>query len=51
MPPVKSELFETLQEAQNRVRDYSLTAGFQVVGGQGLTAVRKNLCCIHYGKV
>jgi hypothetical protein len=51
MPPVEGELFETLQEAQNRVRDYSLAARFQVVGGQGSTAVRKNLWCIHHGKV
>jgi hypothetical protein len=33
MSPVKGELFKTLQEAQDCVRDYSLAARFQVVGG------------------
>jgi hypothetical protein len=36
------EVFETLQAAESRVLGYSLAAGFQIVGGSGLTAIRKN---------
>jgi hypothetical protein len=50
LPPFDGELFESLQAAQDRVDGYSLAAGFQVVGGSGSTAVRKNLLCIHHGK-
>jgi hypothetical protein len=50
LPPFDGELFESLQAAQNRVLRYSLAAGFQIVGGSGSTAMRKNLLCIHHGK-
>lgn len=50
MPPNDGEVFNTLLAGQERVLGYSLAAGFQTVGGQGSTKVRKNIWCIHYGE-
>jgi hypothetical protein len=49
MPPVDGELFDSVQAAEDRVMGHSLAAGFQIVGGQGSTAIRKNFLCIHHG--
>jgi hypothetical protein len=50
MPPKNGEVFDTFLTGQERVLSYSLIAGFQIVGGQGSTKVRKNIWCIHYGE-
>ena len=50
LPPIDGELFDSWQAGQDRILGYSLTAGFQVVGGSGSTAIRKNLLCIHHEK-
>jgi hypothetical protein len=49
LPPQEGEVFDTAEEGQQRVLDYSLAAGFQSVGGQGSRAGRKNIWCIHHG--
>jgi hypothetical protein len=49
MPPKEGELFDTYQAGQQRVLGHSLAAGFVTVGGQGSTAVRKNIWCTHHG--
>ena len=49
LPPRHGETFDTYQEGQERVLGHSLAAGFQSVGGQGSTTVRKNIWCIHHG--
>jgi hypothetical protein len=43
MPPKNGEVFDTFLTRQERVLSYSLAAGFQIVGGQGSTKVRKNI--------
>ena len=48
IPSKNSEVFDTFLTGQVRVLGYSLAAGFQIVGGQGSTKVRKNIWCIHY---
>ena len=50
MPPKNGEVFDTFLAGQERVLGYSLAAGFQIVGGQGSTKVRKNIWCIHHGE-
>jgi hypothetical protein len=50
MPLKDGEVFNTYQASQARVFSYSLAAGFMSVSGQGLTAIRKNIRCIYYGK-
>jgi MULE transposase domain len=49
MPPKDGELFDTAQAGQDRILGYSLAAGFQTVGGQHSSTVRKNIWCIHHG--
>jgi hypothetical protein len=51
MAPKDGEIFDSVQSGQNRVLGYSLAAGFQSVGGQGSSAVRKNIWCIHHGNL
>ena len=48
IPPKNDEVFNTFLTGQERVISHSLAAGFQIVGGQGSTKVRKNIWCIHY---
>jgi hypothetical protein len=50
MPPKDGEVFDTFLTGQERVLSHSLAAGFQTVGGQGSTKVRKNIWCIHHGE-
>jgi hypothetical protein len=50
MPPKNGEVFNTFLAGQERVLGHSLAAGFQIVGGQGSTKVRKNIWCIHHGE-
>jgi hypothetical protein len=47
---IEGEVFDTLRAAEDRVMGYSLAAGFQFVRGQGSTALRKKMWCIHRGK-
>jgi hypothetical protein len=49
MAPKDGEMFETVQAGQARILGYSLAAGFQTVGGQGSSAIRKHVWCIHHG--
>jgi hypothetical protein len=49
MPPKDGEFFDTAQAGQDRILGYSLAAGFQTVGGQHSSAVRRNIWCIHHG--
>jgi hypothetical protein len=50
MQPREGEVFDTAEAGQQRVLGYSLAAGFQTVGGQASTKIRKNIWCLHHGE-
>jgi hypothetical protein len=48
LPPQDGETFDTFEEGQQRYLRHSLAAGYQTVGGQGSTALRKNIWYKHH---